>query len=370
MGYRGTAAIATTVAITLASLWAAGTALAQGPPVQVAPYPPGAGEAAAWTLAFTAPSPPKAGRPWLAVALPAATVLPGQAYLHVERDEWVALQVRTAGHGATFGLAPGWEVGAWSPEVQVTFRALNPAAPGTYRLTALLAGGPPLTAAYRVVPRSAVGDPPAEMPLTAPPACGPWSRRQLDSPGCTRAALAAIDRARAAEGVGPMYLPSYYPHLTVPEQLLVVVDLEREARGLPIFLGLSKALDADAQQGADQGRDPVGPQDAAWGANWAGGSPSALLSDWVWMYDDGPGGANVDCTPSHRLGCWGHRDALLGDYGLDPVMGAAGRVGGGGSMAVLFAQMPLPPPGGWQWRVPPGSLSGLTAADSWPPPRG
>jgi hypothetical protein len=353
-----------------ASLWPSGTARAQGPPLQVALYPSGAGQVATYTVAFAAAAPPEAGRPWLAVVSPAAVVSPGEAFLHVERDEWVALRVRSTGHDAELSLAPGWEVERFSPEVQVVFRATNPAAPGDYPLTIRLLGVPlakPLTRTFLVVPAQAVDDPPASLPLSLLPGCAFAEQQRVnDSPQCAREALAAVDEARASEGLGPMYLPRYYPHLTIPEQLLVVVDLEREARGLPIFVGLSKSLDSYAQAGAEAGGDPVGPTGAVWGSNWAGGAPSALVSDWVWVYDDGPGGANVDCTPRATLGCWGHRRNVLGDYGLSPAMGAGAYVGGGGaSISALFVGVPPPPLGGWQWRVPPGSLD-VSAADSWP----
>ena len=30
-----------------------------------------------------------------------------------------------------------------------------------------------------------------------------------------------------------------------------------------------------------------------------------------WMYDDGAGTTNVDCTPTNQSGCWGHRENIL-----------------------------------------------------------
>ena len=49
---------------------------------------------------------------------------------------------------------------------------------------------------------------------------------------CLRITLEAIDTARAAEGLGPMRLPSDFGRLTVPEQLFVAIDSERVDRGL------------------------------------------------------------------------------------------------------------------------------------------
>ncbi len=45
------------------------------------------------------------------------------------------------------------------------------------------------------------------------------------------------------------------------------------------------------------------------------------------MYNDGPGGTNLDCTTSDPSNCWGHRDAILGGWSTTgtttPMMGDA-----------------------------------------------
>jgi hypothetical protein len=41
------------------------------------------------------------------------------------------------------------------------------------------------------------------------------------------------------------------------------------------------------------------------------------------MYNDGPGGTNIDCKHGNEPGCYGHRKNILGNYGKKPVMGAA-----------------------------------------------
>jgi hypothetical protein len=165
---------------------------------------------------------------------------------------------------------------------------------------------------------------------------------------CEQAAVQAIDTARAAEGVGPLVLPAGYNALKPAGQLLVIADLERVDRGLPGFSGLSAQLDAMAQRGAAQGQDPTGPVNFAWGSNLALGYTSVLAADYAWMYDDGPGSDNVDCTATSRSGCWGHRQNILGDYGPDPAMGAAAvtAILGGApvlSMTQLFATSPAGP---------------------------
>lgn len=126
-----------------------------------------------------------------------------------------------------------------------------------------------------------------------------------------------------------MALPTNWNLLTPQEQLFVVIDLERTARGLPAYLGLSRPLSAAAQWAALRLKDPSLAKGLAVGLNQQKvkemGSTlavgySTLEADFVWMYDDGWGGAlsatsNIACTSSGAPGCWGHRDQLLGSDG-------------------------------------------------------
>jgi len=144
-----------------------------------------------------------------------------------------------------------------------------------------------------------------------------------ENSACVSAALSAIDSARAAEGVGPMELPSNWSSLSVPEQVFVATNLERIDRGVPALVGLVGVVNSDAQAGAVAGEDPGLAQSygsiasSASGAIWAGGELNPLLADYDWMYADGysggPGG-NIDCTAPSSSGCWGHRDIMLGAY--------------------------------------------------------
>jgi len=128
-----------------------------------------------------------------------------------------------------------------------------------------------------------------------------------------------------------MALPAGYRRLTVPEQLFVLVNLERIARGVPPLVGLTPNLTAQAQEAAAQSRDPdiepsYGSLTVATAANgelrvggaWAGQDVNALEALFGWMYDDGWGGrgntTNYACTSPTAAGCWGHRDELLGEY--------------------------------------------------------
>jgi hypothetical protein len=170
-----------------------------------------------------------------------------------------------------------------------------------------------------------------------------------NSARCTEATLAALNRARALEGVAPMVLPPDYAQLTVPEQLFVVINLERIGRGLSPFAGLSAPLDANARAGAAAANDPpdLGGAYLLVDGEWAGGSVNALDAVYGWMYDDGPGSGNLDCPRAGAPGCWGHRHGILDDFGSGErlIAGAALEATadthrgdrGGTSMAVTLA---------------------------------
>ena len=190
-----------------------------------------------------------------------------------------------------------------------------------------------------------------------------------NDPGCTNYILGAINVARRVEGLAPMVLPSNWYSLTTPEQLFVVADLERTARGLAPYLGINAALSAEAQQAAAAYGDPglakgfaaaVDPQGyPAMGGAWSAGF-SVLAADYIWMYDDGWAGSanatsNIVCTSATSAGCWAHRDELLGyDPGYNPGVGldcATAEMGvgfavanGSGSFVDLIEQPKGTPP--------------------------
>jgi len=178
--------------------------------------------------------------------------------------------------------------------------------------------------------------PPANPPVSIPPnpnflaACS--ATNYDDSSGCVSTTLAAIAHGRSAEGVPAMTLPSNWGALNPPEQLYVVTNLERTARGLPALSSMASVLDQAAAEGASAGEDPSPPAGfpfSQWGANWAGGVGNPLEADYYWMYDDGPGSNNADCTAGNSGGCWGHRDMILLSMACSPcVMGTAVDVHG------------------------------------------
>ena len=142
---------------------------------------------------------------------------------------------------------------------------------------------------------------------------------------CEASVVADINAARASEGVPPMTLPPSYNSLTVPQQLLVLANLERIGRGLIPVGGLSAALNATASSAAlaDADPNPSASNGNALSANWAGGTASPLIADFMWMYDDGLGSGNIDCAYNNQSGCWGHRDDTLYPFSAPLVMGAA-----------------------------------------------
>ncbi len=144
---------------------------------------------------------------------------------------------------------------------------------------------------------------------------------------CTNYVLEAINNARTRENLAPMVLPSNWASLSTAQQMLVVTDLERIARGYPPYLGLNAKLSHEAMLAALTNNDPYLAKGfavgfnalgtAGFGASWSGGY-SVLASDYIMIYDDGWGGSraatsNIDCTSASDRGCWAHRDELLGN---------------------------------------------------------
>jgi hypothetical protein len=217
--------------------------------------------------------------------------------------------------------------------------------------------------------RSATGipDPPHSEP-PAPDYTRSCASSGLDSASrCLQGIVVAFNAARASEGVKPLVLPAGFGTLTVAQQVLVAVNLERVDRGLPPFVGLTAALNANAQQGADKANDPPDPGAAypVSDTEWAGGSVNGLDAVYGFMYDDGLGSGNLDCPAAGGPGCWGHRHGLLDDFGTvgTLVMGAAvnptgdtvaGDEGGTSIAATLTITDRPPGPLVYRWAGPTG----------------
>ena len=151
---------------------------------------------------------------------------------------------------------------------------------------------------------------------------------------CNSDSLAAINKARAAEGLGALQLPSNFYSLSATSQVLAVINAERTSRGLPAF-SYNPAYQSSAQNGANTSSDPVGPSGSEWSAIFASGYPTALAADFAWMYDDGPNSPNVDCSATSSSGCWGHRNAILSPWAGGAAVGWA-TVKGSINLTALF----------------------------------
>ena len=174
-----------------------------------------------------------------------------------------------------------------------------------------------------VVPKSPAGAapilPPSNPAVNVQPQVVPdctYSPINDVSAACTDSILHNINYGRSLEGLGPMVLPGTYSTDSVAVQQLIITDKERGDRGLSEFSGLDPLLNAAAQVGATNEADPTPPggyQFTSWGSNFAL-DYTALGADFAWMYDDGWGGTNLDCTSPSAQGCWGHRDNILGNW--------------------------------------------------------
>ena len=148
--------------------------------------------------------------------------------------------------------------------------------------------------------------------------------------------VAGIDSCRAQEGIGPLRLPSNWSALTPVQQGFVLINLERVNRGLPAIVGLSAPLNGLASSAAASGSDPSFPAGGvAGGGIWAG-SPSVLAADYLWMYVDGPGGDNLDCTSGSDRGCWGHREIILWNRTPGPLVSGGGFATAGGTDSLSY----------------------------------
>ncbi len=163
-----------------------------------------------------------------------------------------------------------------------------------------------------------------------------WPKPSDNKPACTAYVLKAINRARRLFHEPIIALPTNWRRLTTPQQLFVILNLERISFGLVPYLGLNAALSSQAQHAATKRQDP-GPAAGfplatnadgteAIGSAWSEGF-SVLVADYGWMYNDGWAGSraatiNIDCTAPTAPACWAHRNELLGsDPGYNPAVG-------------------------------------------------
>ncbi|MFL5823228.1 MAG: hypothetical protein ACJ764_07280 [Solirubrobacteraceae bacterium] len=190
---------------------------------------------------------------------------------------------------------------------------------------------------------SAGADPRSNFPIRSlPDAC--WTSPKGAS--CLRASVRYLDRARARLGQPPYALPRNFVSMTAPQQVLVLTNLDRMLYRLAPIPGLTAGLNRDAAHGVRYQNDPE-PSHAGWGAytsNWAGGYPNIVMAYEGWMYDDGMGSGNLDCTARNHSGCWGHRHDILWRFGHDGAlaMGAAAKTGRRGSGYAMLLEQTRP----------------------------
>lgn len=178
-----------------------------------------------------------------------------------------------------------------------------------FALTLVLSG--PLAGARADGPAGA--DPAANFPVGAlPSAC----QSAPTDATCIAASVGYLNQARASLGQPPYTLPSNFASLAPGEQALVLADSDRALYGLPPISGLTAALDQDAAAGVLNDADPL-PSDSNWygyTSNWAEGFENMVLAYEAWMYDDGSGSDNLDCTAANSSGCWAHRHDILWQF--------------------------------------------------------
>src|SRR3954454_12552612 len=210
------------------------------------------------------------------------------------------------------------------------------------------------------------------------PACWP----DATTVACYDAVLSDINYARSLEGLTPMVLPVHFAALDPARQTFVVTNLERSDRGLRPVAGLSADLDAVAAAAVAAQTHPVftsshvGPMTGSWWTGVWAGAPNPLIADLLWMYEDGWSGTdttNVDCTSADAVGCWGHRNNILSDFGVagEIVTGAATGGSTGTSMAlVAVGGKGLLPPLRYLWSdALADGAGGAVALAAWGPMR-
>ena len=174
-------------------------------------------------------------------------------------------------------------------------------------------------------------DPRSNFPVNSLPS----SCDQPRSAACLDASVGFLNQARTGLGQGPYQLPANFDLLSAPIQQFILTNLDRIQYGLPPFTGITANLTQDAMGGIVRDTDPhpTDPNFNYWTANWAGGFENVVLAYEAWMYDDGVGSGNLDCTSPGAAGCWGHRHDVLWSFdGAGPLaMGSAVGTDSGGS---------------------------------------
>ncbi|KAF4554113.1 Hypothetical protein D9617_5g069890 [Elsinoe fawcettii] len=158
-----------------------------------------------------------------------------------------------------------------------------------------------------------------------------------------------INNARSSqEGLTPLALPSNWWDLKYEERVFAFINLERQSRQLGPLTTMVNTYNSEVMTGVTDCADPIAPKTLrSWSSIWAGGgSMFPLQAIYLWMYVDGPGGNNLDCTASKTSGCWGHRDIILNSKvnTIDSGFGKDSK-GQNGFAALLFTASAAPSAG-------------------------
>jgi hypothetical protein len=187
-------------------------------------------------------------------------------------------------------------------------------------------------------------DPAQNYPLgKLPPACDTSPLGKT----CVNAAIYYLDRARAKLGQPAYKLPTDFPLLTPAQQMFILTNLDRIQYGLPAITGLTAQLGNDAlTTGVQKAADPSPSVStlSGWTGNWAAGYRNAPMAYNDWMFNDGLGSFNIDCTASNQSGCWGHRHDILWTFTRGSVLAMGGAAGLGPQGGRAYAMLLV---GGW-----------------------
>ena len=160
---------------------------------------------------------------------------------------------------------------------------------------------------------------------------------------CINAGVYYLDKARAKVGLTAYKLPADFPSLAPAKQMFILTNLDRIQSGLPPIKGLTAALNLDALvHGVQAAGDPSPTSTTGlrgWNSNWAGGFSNAPMAYEAWVWNDGLGSGNADCTASNKSGCWLHRHNVLWRFGANAVLAMGAAAGFGPSHGRAYAML-------------------------------